>query len=55
MIQIQKVLTTTTTTTTTPTRFPPRSDKVKKMIRRGIPPEWRGNAWFLCWWIRKTK
>ena len=36
-----------------PTRFPPRSDKVKKMIRRGIPPEWRGNAWFLCWWIRK--
>ncbi|KAF6068960.1 Rab-GTPase-TBC domain family protein [Candida albicans] len=29
-----------------PTRFPPRSDKVKKMIRRGIPPEWRGNAWF---------
>lgn len=22
-----------------PTRFPPRSDKVKKMIRRGIPPE----------------
>ncbi|KAG7196159.1 uncharacterized protein KQ657_000171 [Scheffersomyces spartinae] len=29
-----------------PTRFPPKSDKVKKMIRRGIPPEWRGNAWF---------
>ncbi|CUM68298.1 uncharacterized protein PRCAT00006020001 [Priceomyces carsonii] len=29
-----------------PTRFPPRSDKVKKMIRRGIPAEWRGNAWF---------
>lgn len=30
----------------TPTRFPPKSDKVKKMIRRGIPAEWRGNAWF---------
>lgn len=29
-----------------PTRFPPKSDKVKKMIRRGVPPEWRGNAWF---------
>ncbi|CAK9441795.1 uncharacterized protein LODBEIA_P56630 [Lodderomyces beijingensis] len=29
-----------------PTRFPPRSDKVKKMVRRGIPAEWRGNAWF---------
>lgn len=29
-----------------PTRFPPKSDKVKKMIRRGIPAEWRGNAWF---------
>lgn len=29
-----------------PTRFPPRSDKVKKMVRKGIPPEWRGNAWF---------
>ena len=30
-----------------PTRFPPRSDKVKRYIRKGIPPEWRGNAWFL--------
>lgn len=29
-----------------PLRFPPKSDKVKKLIRRGIPPEWRGNAWF---------
>lgn len=29
-----------------PSRFPPKSDKVKKMIRKGIPPEWRGNAWF---------
>ncbi|KAI5964200.1 uncharacterized protein KGF55_002142 [Candida pseudojiufengensis] len=29
-----------------PTRFPPKSDKVKKLVRKGIPPEWRGNAWF---------
>lgn len=29
-----------------PTRFPPKSDRVKKMIRKGIPAEWRGNAWF---------
>ncbi|CAN3475484.1 GTPase-activating protein GYP3 [Diutina catenulata] len=29
-----------------PSRFPPKSDKVKKLIRRGIPPEWRGSAWF---------
>lgn len=29
-----------------PQRFPPKLDKVKKLIRRGIPPEWRGNAWF---------
>ncbi|KAK6205475.1 rab-GTPase-TBC domain-containing protein [Scheffersomyces amazonensis] len=31
---------------TIPTRFPPKSAKVKKLIRKGIPPEWRGNAWF---------
>lgn len=31
---------------TIPTRFPPKSDKVKKMVRKGIPAEWRGNAWF---------
>lgn len=30
----------------TPKRFPPRSNKVKKMIRKGLPPEWRGSAWF---------
>ncbi|ODV70400.1 hypothetical protein HYPBUDRAFT_151743 [Hyphopichia burtonii NRRL Y-1933] len=30
----------------TPIRFPPKSDRVKKMIRKGLPPEWRGNAWF---------
>ena len=29
-----------------PVRFPPRSDKVKRYIRKGIPPEWRGPAWF---------
>lgn len=29
-----------------PNRFPPKSDKVKKLIRKGIPAEWRGNAWF---------
>ncbi|QBM91117.1 Rab-GTPase-TBC domain-containing protein [Metschnikowia aff. pulcherrima] len=29
-----------------PDRFPPKSVKIKKLIRRGIPPEWRGNAWF---------
>lgn len=31
---------------TIPTRFPPKSDKVKKVVRKGIPAEWRGNAWF---------
>ncbi|WPK24888.1 hypothetical protein PUMCH_002186 [Australozyma saopauloensis] len=29
-----------------PLRYPPKSEKVKKLVRRGIPPEWRGNAWF---------
>lgn len=29
-----------------PTRFPPKSDKVKKLVRRGIPSEWRGAAWW---------
>lgn len=32
--------------TVAPTRFPPKLEKIKKLIRRGIPPEWRGNAWF---------
>lgn len=32
--------------TKAPTRFPPKSEKIKKLVRRGIPPEWRGNAWF---------
>ncbi|EAS32438.3 GTPase activating protein [Coccidioides immitis RS] len=26
--------------------FPPRSGKVKRYIRKGIPPEYRGAAWF---------
>lgn len=29
-----------------PKTFPPRSDKIKRFIRKGIPPEWRGAAWF---------
>ncbi|KAK4908322.1 hypothetical protein LTR28_000334, partial [Elasticomyces elasticus] len=29
-----------------PIRFPPKSDRVKRFIRKGIPPEWRGAAWF---------
>jgi len=29
-----------------PSRFPPKSEKVKRYIRKGIPPEWRGAAWF---------
>lgn len=35
-----------TSTKVAPLRFPPKSHKVKKLIRKGIPPEWRGNAWF---------
>ena len=27
-------------------RFPPKSDKVKRYVRKGIPPEFRGAAWF---------
>ena len=29
-----------------PIRFPKRSDKTERFIRKGIPPEWRGPAWF---------
>ncbi|KAF1983645.1 hypothetical protein K402DRAFT_159398 [Aulographum hederae CBS 113979] len=29
-----------------PIRFPLRSDKAKRYIRKGIPPDWRGAAWF---------
>ncbi|KAI1401322.1 TBC domain-containing protein [Hypoxylon fuscum] len=27
-------------------RFPPRSNKTKRFVRKGIPPDWRGAAWF---------
>lgn len=33
-------------TTDEPTRFPPKSAKMKRFVRKGIPPEWRGAAWF---------
>ncbi len=29
-----------------PNRFPARSAKTKRFIRKGIPPDWRGAAWF---------
>ncbi|KAJ4399610.1 hypothetical protein N0V85_005971 [Neurospora sp. IMI 360204] len=29
-----------------PNRFPQRSAKTKRFIRKGIPPDWRGAAWF---------
>lgn len=29
-----------------PIRFPPKTDKVKRYVRKGIPPDWRGAAWF---------
>lgn len=29
-----------------PNRFPTPSVKTKKFVRKGIPPEWRGAAWF---------
>ncbi|MCJ1318441.1 hypothetical protein MMC15_003769 [Xylographa vitiligo] len=29
-----------------PARFPERSAKVQRFIRKGIPPVWRGAAWF---------
>lgn len=32
--------------TDNPNRFPPRSAKAKRFIRKGIPPDWRGAAWF---------
>ncbi|KAK8063524.1 TBC domain-containing protein [Apiospora saccharicola] len=32
--------------TDTPNRFPQRSTKTKRFVRKGIPPEWRGAAWF---------
>ena len=29
-----------------PVKFPARSAKVKRFVRKGIPPDWRGAAWF---------
>jgi hypothetical protein len=29
-----------------PNRFPAKSTKVKRFVRKGIPPDWRGDAWF---------
>lgn len=29
-----------------PFRFPPKSDKIKRYVRKGMPPEFRGAAWF---------
>ncbi|CCD22764.1 Rab GTPase-activating protein MSB3 NDAI_0A06090 [Naumovozyma dairenensis CBS 421] len=29
-----------------PIRFPPKSEKLKRYVRKGIPAEWRGNAWW---------
>ena len=28
-----------------PTKFPPRSTKTQRFIRKGLPPAWRGAAW----------
>lgn len=32
--------------TNPPERFPERTAKVKRFVRKGVPPEWRGAAWF---------
>ncbi|KAE8318425.1 plasma-membrane choline transporter-domain-containing protein [Aspergillus transmontanensis] len=32
--------------TTEPRTFPPKSNKIKRLVRKGIPPEYRGAAWF---------
>ena len=32
--------------TRTPLQFPPRSVKTQRFVRKGIPPRWRGDAWF---------
>ncbi|KAL4980731.1 rab-GTPase-TBC domain-containing protein [Aspergillus desertorum] len=31
---------------TDPKTFPPKSPKIKRFVRKGIPPEFRGAAWF---------
>lgn len=33
-----------------PQRFPAKSEKLKRYVRKGIPAEWRGNAW---WYFAK--
>lgn len=33
-----------------PTRFPDRTEKLKRYVRKGIPGDWRGNAW---WYFAK--
>ncbi|CAN6610492.1 GTPase-activating protein GYP3 [Trichomonascus vanleenenianus] len=33
-----------------PVRFPPKSEKLKRYVRKGVPAEWRGNAWF--WFVK---
>ncbi|THC95286.1 hypothetical protein EYZ11_005241 [Aspergillus tanneri] len=32
--------------TDNPTTFPPRTNKVKRFVRKGVPSEYRGAAWF---------
>jgi TBC1 domain family member 6 len=32
--------------TDNPNRFPPPTAKTKRFVRKGIPPDWRGAAWF---------
>ncbi|KAG8525835.1 uncharacterized protein KY384_000595 [Bacidia gigantensis] len=32
--------------TTNPTKFPPRSAKAQRYVRKGVPPAFRGAAWF---------
>ncbi|KAH7400743.1 rab-GTPase-TBC domain-containing protein [Phaeosphaeria sp. MPI-PUGE-AT-0046c] len=32
--------------TTNPTKFPDMCDKVKRYVRKGYPPEWRGAMWW---------
>ena len=32
--------------TKNPTKFPPSSPKVQRYVQKGIPPAWRGEAWF---------
>ncbi|OWB76484.1 hypothetical protein B5S32_g636 [[Candida] boidinii] len=35
-----------TSNSISPTRFPAKSEELKRYVRKGIPAEWRGNAWF---------